>query len=212
MRTQAIRQNRRGRAGRAFGSMFLGAALIFAGTAFAADPAAQGGAPSTMTGIGTNAKATEDARIVEKLHRVNQMEIDAGKMAETKGSSKAVRAYGTELVRDHQSADKNLLAYAKKSGIDPNATSALTASDTADEKADHQKMDTVNGLSGTEFDKQFASTMRDGHAKVITAVTEARGAVSDSKLKTMLGELLPTLRKHEQTAQKLSSGAAHAEK
>jgi putative membrane protein len=153
---------------------------------------------------------TDAAKIVTKLHRVNQMEIDAGKMAQDKGSSKAVKDFGAELVRDHQAADKKILAYAGKAGIDAGSTAALSPADQAEERSDQQKMDSLHHLSGADFDRQFASAMEEGHAKVITLVTNAEGAVSDKKLKSLLRGLLPTLKKHERTAQELANGGPHA--
>src|SRR5215213_1268077 len=56
----------------------------------------------------------DPADVLSKLHHANQMEIEAGKLAQEKGSSKAVKAYGKTLVRDHSAADKKVLATAKQ--------------------------------------------------------------------------------------------------
>jgi predicted outer membrane protein len=50
--------------------------------------------------------------------------------------------------------------------------------------------------------------MLDGHKKAIGDVTEARDKTTDAKLKKLLVELLPTLQKHEETAQKIVDAEA----
>jgi putative membrane protein len=201
---------------RALGWVTVAGVLAVGGTALAADVAGDAhkamGTASEAAGTATQAAAnvSDAAKIVAKLHRVNQMEIDAGKMAEDKGSTKAVQDFGAELVRDHEAADKKVLAFAGKAGIDASSTAASSPADQAEDRSDQQNMDQLHHLSGAAFDRQFASAMQEGHAKTITAVTSAQSAVGDKQLKALLGNLLPTLRKHEQTAEKLVNGGAHA--
>ena len=45
-----------------------------------------------------------DMAILAHLHHVNLMEIDIGKLAQTKGTA-PVKRYGEMLVKDHQQAD-----------------------------------------------------------------------------------------------------------
>jgi putative membrane protein len=163
------------------------------GSAQNATPAAVAGKPAAMN---------EDAQVVAKLHHVNQMEITAGKLAQDQGQMKSVRDFGARLVRDHQAADKKLMAYADKNGIDANA---MPPAGDDQEAKDQEHMDRLRNLSGAAFDHEFAMVMHDGHAKTIEMVTTARGAVTDPALRTMLGQLLPTLQKHDQTAQGLLS-------
>jgi predicted outer membrane protein len=58
-----------------------------------------------------------DEAVLMKLHRTNQMEIRAGHMAQTNGSSKAVKSFGSKLVRDHTASDKKVVALAQTLGI-----------------------------------------------------------------------------------------------
>jgi putative membrane protein len=163
------------------------------GSAANATPAAVAGKPAAMTG---------DAQVVAKLHHVNQMEITAGKLAQDKGQMKSVRDFGARLVRDHQAADKKVMAYADKNGIDANA---MPPAGDDQEAKDQDHMDRLRNLSGPAFDHEFAMVMHDGHAKTIAMVTTARGAVTDPALRTLLGQLLPTLQQHDETAQRLLS-------
>src|SRR5215468_4437651 len=46
-----------------------------------------------------------DQQILSKMHQVNQMEIDIGKLAEQKSQDPEVQRYGRRLVRDHEMGD-----------------------------------------------------------------------------------------------------------
>lgn len=77
-----------------------------------------------------------------------------------------------------------------------------------DEHKDHKEhaavMAELNGLSGSEFDRKFAEVMLKGHRELIQKVEKCRQDVTP-EVGQFLDETLTTLRKHEQTAQRLSS-------
>jgi len=155
--------------------MVAGSLALFGGTGFAAD------APST-------------ADVLGKLHQSNQKEIEAGKMAEKNGQSREVKDYGKMLVKDHTAADKKVTALAKQEKIDlPAATPSMAEG--------HDQMHQM--AAGTDFDTKFAREMVDDHKKDIAEVTEARDKTSDEKMKKLLGDMLPVLQKHQDTAQKI---------
>lgn len=174
----------------------------FGTTANRAGAATAGAALDAGRSGAAGATMSEDARIVAKLHHINQMEIDTGKQAQDRGQAKAVRDFGARLVRDHQAADKKLLALADKQGLDANA---MPAAGTDDEAKDHDRMERLRNLTGAEFDREFAAAMAEGHGKAIDLVTTAKDVVSDARLRAMLAGLLPTLEKHRQIATGLVS-------
>jgi predicted outer membrane protein len=148
-----------------------------------------------LMGAGGAARAATPptpAEVLAKLHQSNGHEIAMGKLAQQKGQSKDVKAFGRTLVKDHSAADKKVLAFAKAQKIDlPTVT---------DHKGD---MDT----GGPDFDAKFAQAMLDDHKKDVAEVMSARDTTTDDKLKTLLNELLPALEKHRDTAQKLVDGS-----
>jgi predicted outer membrane protein len=56
---------------------------------------------------------------------------------------------------------------------------------------------------GAGFDAAFAKEMLADHQKDIAQVEQARDATKDSKLKALLTDILPVLKKHESIAQRL---------
>lgn len=135
--------------------------------------------------LAADAPATAD--VLGKLHESNQKEIMMGKMAQKNGKSKEVTTFGKALVKDHSAADKKVLTLAKQEKLElPTAAPA---------KEDMPM--------GAEFDASFAKSMVEDHKKDIDEVTKARDNTTDEKLKKLLGDMLPTLQKHEDTAQKI---------
>jgi putative membrane protein len=148
------------------------------------------GALALFGGQALAADPPATANVLNKLHESDQKEIEAGKIAQRNGQSKEVRDYGKMLVKDHTAADKKVTGLAKKEKI------SLSANEPG---ADEMK----NMMAGSSFDDKFARDMVDDHKKDIAEVTDARDNTKDDQLKKLLTDLLPTLQKHEDAAQKI---------
>ena len=166
------------------------------GSGAAAGSAGAAGAAAVDTG-------PAPADVLTKLHHSNQMEIEAGKLAQEKGTSKGVKAFGKMLVKDHTAADKKVVALAKQLKVDLPGHAAPMK---------HEKLEQVKSLTGAEFDKAFASAMVDDHKKDVEEASDARDKTSNPKLKRLLTELVPKLEKHRATAEKLASASDTAAK
>jgi putative membrane protein len=138
------------------------------------------------------ADAPPTAQVLTKLHHANQKEIDMGKLAQKNGQSKEVKQYGKTLVKDHTDADKKVMALAKSEKIELPAA---------------PKHEMGEMPAGPDFDAKFAESMLADHKKDVAEASEARDNTTDPKLKKLLTELVPTLQKHQETAQKLVDGA-----
>ena len=129
--------------------------------------------------------------VLGMIHHANQREILMGKMAQEHGMSKDIMSFGKVLVKDHLAADKKVAKLAKDEGIDLAANTPPADTHT----------DQIH--TGTAFDDAFAEDMLEDHKKAVAAVTAARDSTTDLKLKQLLTNILPVLKKHEDTAQKL---------
>jgi putative membrane protein len=136
------------------------------------------------------ADTRDTAQVLVKLHHSNQKEIEMGRMAQDHGVSKDVKAFGKMLVKDHSAADKKVEKLAKDEKVDLTATPP----------ADHAEMKET----GAAFDDAFAKEMLEDHKKDVADVSTARDATTDPKLKQLLSAILPVLKKHQETAQKLA--------
>ena len=135
------------------------------------------------------------ADVLDKLHKSNLTEIEAGKLAQDYGHSKATKDYGKMLVSDYTSADQQVVALAKEEGIDVSDSTPVVGSNKL-----------ADLTAGPAFDRRFARTMIRENKKDIAAVTAARDTTTDAKLKEFLTAMLPTLQKHESLAEGLEHG------
>lgn len=172
-------------------------------------------APITATAPIAPAKGTvgDPSWTVFKLHHINEMEIKAGKLEQQQGESSRVKSFGAQLVRDHQAADRQVMAYARKHKLEVSGPAVgqaenkenTTGAESADEMAMQAEMKRLESLKGAELDRAFLTSMVSGHDKAIDFVRSARGATSDRDLASLLDQLLPSLQKHRDTAATLSS-------
>ena len=147
--------------------------------------------------------ADGDVEIIAHLHHVNQMEIDLGKAAQNMATAK-VKAYGQTLVSDHQSADKDFTAFAKKHNL--MAIPADKPRTDADKQAQQEMTAQVahlKTLKGADFDKEYLTMMVTGHDQELTRIDVSMGAASDPDLQTMLKSVKPVLQRHADQARDL---------
>jgi putative membrane protein len=144
-----------------------------------------------------------DAKIIGHLHHVNQMEISLGQIAERSGTAH-VKDYAKTLVSDHQSADKDLTAFAKQHKLMTiPADKPMTDADRQDDKDMTASMARLKTLKGAEFDKQYLTMMVSGHDKELTKIDVAISGATDADLKSMLQSVKPVLQRHADQARDL---------
>jgi putative membrane protein len=138
-------------------------------------------------------KADKDSQsFIKNAIEGNIAEVDAGKLAQQKGKSEAVKKFGEMLVSDHGKANTEAKAAAKEVGVEPPTSASIG------EKATYLKLKV---LSGDAFDKSFASTMVSDHKKAIEDYKKEAGK-SDA-VGQYAKQTLPTLQKHLQEAQEI---------
>ena len=122
----------------------------------------------------------------------NLGEIDAGKLAQEKGKSDAVKQFGAMLVKDHSAGNEKAKEVATQLNVTPPTGSSLSA------KATYLKLKV---LSGDTFDRSFAKSMvKDHQSDIKEYQKEAAKMVAAGALAK---ETLPTLKEHLQHAQQL---------
>lgn len=143
-----------------------------------------------------------DLKILSHVHDVNVNEIEMGQLASLRATDKAVKAYADMIVKDHQKADKDVMALAKARS----ATLATTPSD-SDEVASQQKametMDRLRGMTGAQFDREFLAAMADGHDRELVQADDSIKNATDTRLQALVKGIRPTLAKHATRAKTL---------
>jgi len=177
-------------------------------------------------------------RIVSLIHQANLQEIEAGQLAQAKSNSQSVKDFAAQMVTDHQKADDQVRAYAQKHNIDLDTLAqrlaearqdrveherrakavgsatgewAFTSEQLVRSKSDDdQTLETLRTLEGPAFDREFVNAMVDGHRKVIDRLTSVRDRSIDPDLRSLIVDLLPTIKQHLEMATALQEAVSKA--
>jgi putative membrane protein len=123
-----------------------------------------------------NAAVTDqDKQFLTMAAQSDFNEINLSKLAETKATNPQVKAFAHKMVADHTALEAKMKPFATAWGLTP-----PTSFD-----ADHQaEYDKLNGLSGSDFDKEYMDAMVTDHHKALDAFTSEANTTTDAKFKT----------------------------
>jgi putative membrane protein len=148
------------------------------------------------------AQAPTDAQIAAIVVTANQVDIDAGKLAETQGSNAAIKAFGKQMVTDHTGVNKQASDLVTKLGVKPeeNATSkSLKAGGDANVKK-------LKGLTGAAFDKAYIENEVTYHQQVLDALDKTLiPNAQNAELKALLTKVRPAFVAHMEHAKKVQA-------
>jgi putative membrane protein len=149
------------------------------------------------------AQAPNDAQIAQIVVTANQVDIDAGKLAQSKATNADVKAFAKQMVTDHTGVNKQATALVKKLGVKPQP------SDTSKSLADggKQNMAKLKGLKkGAEFDKAYIDHEVDYHQAVIDAMDKTLiPSAQNAELKDLLIKVRPAFVAHLDHAKMIQS-------
>jgi putative membrane protein len=148
------------------------------------------------------AQAPNDAQIAAIVVTANQVDIDAGKLAETHGSTAEIKAFGKQMVTDHSGVNKQATVLVTKLKVKPedNPTSESL-------KAGGQKNITaLKVLKGPAFDKAYIDNEVTYHQQVIDALDKTLiPNASNAELKALLVKVRPAFVAHLEHAKKIQA-------
>ena len=148
------------------------------------------------------AQAPSDPQIAHIVVTANQVDIDAGKLAERQGSSAEVKAFGKQMVTDHSGVNQQAVALVKKLGVTPedNPTSQSLKSG-GEENVKHLK-----GLKGRAFDKAYVDHEVDYHQQVLDAIDKTlEPSARNPELKALIQKVRPAIDAHLQHAKMMQA-------
>ncbi len=154
------------------------------------------------------AQAPNDAQIAAIVVTANQVDIDAGKLAESKGSNAQVKAFGKQMVTDHTGVNKQAKDLVTRLGVKPEDNpTAESLKKGGDENMEHLKQ-----LSGSAFDKAYVDHEVAYHQQVIDALDKTLiPSAKNEQLKSLLIKVRPAFVAHLEHAKhmqaSLNSGA-----
>jgi putative membrane protein len=170
--------------------MFVRLSAAIAAVSLVGSPAlAQGAKPS-------------DPQIAHIAYTAGAIDVAAAKQALTKTSNKDVKAFAEDMVRDHETVNKQALALVKKLNVTPedNDTSKTLSKNAADKLAELGK------LKGADFDKAYVANEVAYHKAVDSALeTTLIPSANNAELKGLLQTGLKIFQGHEQHAEHVAA-------
>ena len=149
-----------------------------------------------------HAQAPNDAQIAHIVVTANQVDIDAGKLAEKRGSSAEVKAFGKQMVTDHSGVNKQATALVQKLKVKPedNATSQSL-------KAGGDKnIANLKTLKGGAFDKAYVDQEVAYHQAVLDAIDKTLiPSAQNAELKALITKVRPAIDAHLQHAKMMQA-------
>lgn len=143
--------------------------------------------------------AAQDADdFVEDASAKGVAEVEAGKLAEEKGTAADVKSFAKMMVTDHTAANDKLASIASQK--------KLKVSDHA-QLMDKAKAMILELRSAKSFDQAYANNQVKAHEATIKLFEEQASSGEDADLKAFATATLPKLKAHLAEAQKLA--AAH---
>ena len=139
------------------------------------------------------AQNPNDAQIAAIVVTANQVDIDAGKLAETKGSNAEIKAFGKQMVTDHTGVNKQATALVTKLKV--KTEDNPTAQSLKQGGADNLKA--LKALKGAAFDKAYIDHEVAYHQQVLDAVDKVLiPNAQNAELKALLVKVRPAFVAH----------------
>ena len=149
-----------------------------------------------------NAAGPTDPQIAHIAYTADSIDVAAGKQALARSHNKAVRAFASEMIRDHAAVNVQALTLVKKLHVTPvdNLTSVALSKQAA---ATHRRLASLNGRS---FDRAYAANEVAYHKTVNAALANTLiPSASNAELKSLLQTGLKLFREHQRHAEHLAA-------
>ena len=138
----------------------------------------------------------KDAKYMRDMAQGDLAEVQAGKLAATKGSSADVKKFAQHMVDDHGKKLGEARELAKSKGMQLPAAPA---------KKHQDAMKKLESASGAAFDKAYLAQMVKDHDEALKLVQEAAKNATDKDLKAAAEKSIPVVQKHLEMAKSLAA-------
>lgn len=187
----------------ALASLFIANAALAAGTA-----ATTTKTTTTKTATTTTAPAAaktagpNDAQIASIVVTANQVDVDAGKLAEAKSMNPEIKKFAKQMVDDHTSVNKQAVELVTKLKVTPQDNDTSKALKTGGDA----NLANLQKLAGHEFDKAYVDHEVAYHQAVLDAVDKTLiPSASNPELKALLVKVRPAFVAHLEHAKHVQS-------
>lgn len=143
-----------------------------------------------------------DAQIAAIVVAANQVDVDAGQLAASRGTNPEVKKFGQQMVTDHESVNKSAVDLVTKLKVTPQENETSKALKAGGDK----NLANLKNLSGAAFDKAYIAHEVAYHQQVLDALdkTLIPGA-RNAELKALLVKVRPAFVAHMEHAKQIQS-------
>ena len=149
-----------------------------------------------------HAQSINDAQIAHIVVTANQVDVDAGKVAQTRASNAEVKKFAQQMIADHEGVNKQAVALATRLKVTPQDNDTSKALKAGGDK----NIANLKTLSGAAFDKAYVDQEVGYHQAVLDAIdkTLIPGA-SNADLKALIVKVRPAIAAHLEHAKHIQS-------
>ena len=155
-----------------------------------------------LTAASVRAQTVTDAQIASIVVTANQVDIDAGKLAESKATHADVKKFAQQMVTDHSGVNKQATELVTKLKVTPQDNPTSQSLKTGGEK----NVTHLKTLSGTAFDKAYIDQEVTYHEAVLKALdTTLIPSAQNAELKALLVKVRPAFVAHLEHAKQVQA-------
>ena len=146
-----------------------------------------------------------DPQIAAIVVTANQVDIDAGKVAEQKAHSAEVRAFAKRMVTDHTGVNQAAVSLAQKLHLTPQSNPTSQSL----KEGGEENVAKLSGLNGQGFDKAYIDHEVAYHQSVLDAMDKVLiPGAQNAQLKALLVKVRPAFVDHLHHAKMIQSTLA----
>jgi putative membrane protein len=158
-----------------------------------------------LTAASVRAQTVTDAQIASIVVTANQVDIDAGKLAESKASKEDVKKFAQQMVTDHTGVNKQATELVTKLHVTPQDNPTSQSLKTGGEK----NVAHLKTLSGAAFDKAYIDHEVTYHEQVLKALDQTLiPNAQNAELKALLVKVRPAFVAHLEHAKQVQTALA----
>lgn len=141
-----------------------------------------------------------DPQIAAIVVTANQVDIDAGKLAKSKASSKEVKAFAQQMITDHTGVNKQATALVTRLKVKPEANDTSKSL----KQGGDENLANLKKLKGAAFDRAYVDHEVAYHEQVIDALDKTLiPSAKNDELKALLVKVRPAFVAHLEHAKHL---------
>ena len=165
-------------------------------------PALAGALFAVAFAVSAQTAGPTDPQIAAIVVTANQVDIDAGKLAQSRSTNKDVKAFGKMMVTDHTGVNKSAVALVTKLKVKPEDNPTAESL----KKGGEDNIKQLKTLKGSAFDKAYIDHEVVYHQAVLDAMDKTLiPSAQNAELKALLVKVRPAFVAHLEHAKQLQA-------